>query len=311
MTDTLTGLGSAEAGNPDGGNGEAAKGSDASSAATENRSAEAGNLDWAKAKGWLNEEGALDTGKLAEGYQNLEKRIGTIKAVPDDKATPEQVDEFHRSQGWPGKPEGYEFKLPEGLPENLPYDEGFANTFKQWASDLRLSAKQAQGLHDSWVKQFATDAAAYEQETAAAKVTADKALADSAKAAHEVIVKDWGEAGSESYLKNRDAAVRAARTDPKLAGIEADLKAKGLLTQEGNFTSPAIAHLLAEHGKRMQNDTLIGNGAGGQGGGNPFAKDTFNITEQALLIRSDPAKARALAAAAGMSADRMQAIFGS
>lgn len=42
--------------------------------------------------------------------------------------------------------------------------------------------------------------------------------------------------------------------------------------------------------------------AGGSGGQmkNPFAKETFNLTEQGKMLREDPAQARELAAAAGV-----------
>ncbi len=42
--------------------------------------------------------------------------------------------------------------------------------------------------------------------------------------------------------------------------------------------------------------------AGGGGGGtvNPFAKDTFNLTEQGRLLRENPAQAREMAAAVGV-----------
>ena len=42
---------------------------------------------------------------------------------------------------------------------------------------------------------------------------------------------------------------------------------------------------------------------GGEGGGNknPFAKETFNLTEQGRLLNSNPEQARALAAAAGVT----------
>jgi hypothetical protein len=42
-------------------------------------------------------------------------------------------------------------------------------------------------------------------------------------------------------------------------------------------------------------------GGSSAGGPNPFAKDTFNMTEIGKLIRSDPARAKALAKAAGES----------
>ncbi len=40
-------------------------------------------------------------------------------------------------------------------------------------------------------------------------------------------------------------------------------------------------------------------GGGGGTGKNPFAKDTFNLTEQGRLLRDNPAQAKELAAAAG------------
>lgn len=41
-------------------------------------------------------------------------------------------------------------------------------------------------------------------------------------------------------------------------------------------------------------------GGGGGGTTNPFAKETYNMTEQGKLLRSNPEQARALAAAAGV-----------
>lgn len=300
MTDTLTGLGSADAGNPGGGNGASGNGSTEGAAATGNAGPDAGNnqqtgnLDWAKAKGWVTAEGALDTAKLAEGYQSIEKKLGSMKAVPDEKATPEQWDNFHKSLGWPGDPAKYELARPDGLPETLPYDEGMASKFKEWANAARLTPKQAQALHDGYVKQFADDLAALEQ-TAQTK----------AKAAHETLVKEWGDPKSETYTQNRDAATRALRQVEAFKGLEQEFKDAGLLTKEGFFTSPALANMLASLGKQFQNDTLIGNG-NGSNGGNPFAAgEGRNMTEASRLIKSDPARARTLAAAAGWKAEEI------
>lgn len=293
----LTGVGSAEAGNPAaGGNGAAVEGSAAAAAATESRSAEAGNLDWAKAKGWMNPEGALDTAKLAEGYQSLEKRLGGMVSLPDEKATPEARDEFHKRLGWPGEAKGYEFARPEGLPENVPYDEGMADRFKTWANEAKIPTSVAQSLHDSYVKQFAEDVQAYRAE-----------LDTKAEAAHATLVKEWGAPGSEGYIKNRDAAVRALRSE-KLAGLEDELKTAGLLKQDGTFTSPKLANLLAAAGSQLQNDKLIGTANGA--GGNPFAKGDpdFSSSTQADLIRSDPDKARLLATAAGWHPEAIAAM---
>ncbi len=75
--------------------------------------------------------------------------------------------------------------------------------------------------------------------------------------------------------------------DGKVAGLEEQLKAireaKGFL-----FKNPGSGQ---------------GYDPAGGGGGrtvNPFAKDTFNLTEQGRLLRENPAQAREMAAAAGV-----------
>lgn len=293
----LTGVGSVEAGNPPaGGNGGALEGSDAPAAAAESRSADAGNLDWAKSKGWVTTDGGLDAAKLAEGYQALEKKLGTALSVPDEKATPEARDEFAKRLGWPGEAKGYEFARPADLPQDIPYDEGMVERFKTWANEARLPKAAAQSLHDLYVKQFAEDVAAY---------NADQV--NKAKAAHETLVKEWGKPGTPEYLKQNDAAIRALRSK-QFQGLEDDLKAVGLLTKEGYYTSPRIAALLSAVGASLQNDALIGGGQGGQG--NPFAKGDarYSVDEQVRLIRTDPDTARKLASAAGWPKESIDAI---
>ena len=60
----------------------------------------------------------------------------------------------------------------------------------------------------------------------------------------------------------------------------------------------AMAHLFKQEQKTQYTP------AGGTGGGtvkNPFAKDTFNLTEQGRLLKENPAQAKELAAAAGVT----------
>jgi hypothetical protein len=307
----LAGIGSAEAGNPAGGNDDAGKGSTAEVAATNSTSPEAAakaaapadNLDWAKAKGWVAEDGSVKSDEVLKGYQNLEKAMGSKVSIPDEKSKPEEVEGFYKKLGWPGAPEGYEFTRAEGLPENLPYDETFAGEFKQWANELKLSTTQAQALHDKWVGAFAetfkndVDTFASERMEMAKKASAD-------------LVADWGDPKSETFTQNIDAATRALRSDPKLEGLEAEFKKSGILTSDGRFTSTAIANLLAGYGKQLQNDALIGNNAGGSTNGNPFASGTpaYDISKAREIIKSDPAKARSLASAAGWPQESIDLI---
>lgn len=65
------------------------------------------------------------------------------------------------------------------------------------------------------------------------------------------------------------------------------------------------AFLDSEDGKAFRAAPVNGGGGatgggGGGGGNNPFAKDTMNMTEQARLIKTDPAQAKVLASAAGV-----------
>lgn len=57
----------------------------------------------------------------------------------------------------------------------------------------------------------------------------------------------------------------------------------------------AMAHLF------KQTSGYDPNAGGGGGKTNPFAKDTFNLTEQGRLFRENPAQAKTLAAAAGVT----------
>lgn len=286
MTDQLTGVGSADAGNPAGGNGSEQNGSSSATAATDSRSGETGNLDWAKGKGWVVEDGSVKTEEVFEGYRNLEKKLGSMVSVPGEKATQEEQQRFYKALGVPEKADGYQFKMPENLPKELPYDQAMADRFKSWAHDARLPPSAAQKLHDAYVGQFAEDLKAFEAEQG-----------QKAKAAHEVLVKEWGHPDSEDYAKQKDAAIRALRSDT-FKGLEDELKIAGLLTKDGVYTSPHIAKLLAAVGKAQQNDTFVGLD-GKNIANNPFTKGAFNLTEASIIANQDPARARQLAAAAG------------
>lgn len=60
----------------------------------------------------------------------------------------------------------------------------------------------------------------------------------------------------------------------------------------------SMAHLFKESKKPPYNPA-----GGGKGGGaaNPFAKETYNLTEQGKLLKENPEQARALASAAGVT----------
>lgn len=289
--------GSADAGNPGAGAaGAGTQGSGAGAGAGLNGSADAGNPnDWAKAKGWLNDDGSFKTEELAKGYRSLEEQAGRMVALPDDKAKPEDRDAFFKKLGWPGDPKGFDLKKPEDF--KLPYDEKLRDRWAGKFNDARLTPAQAQLIHDEALKMQQEDVAAFET-----------AINDRAKAAQPVYVKEWGPVGSEGFNKMNQAAQTALK-DPKLAGMEDWMKTNGLLTREGLFTEFWVGHLLAERGKSLLNDRMS-NPAGGVGDmkGNPFQRrladgkenPDFNMTVGAQLKKSDPERARALWVQAGL-----------
>ena len=75
--------------------------------------------------------------------------------------------------------------------------------------------------------------------------------------------------------------------DGKVAGLEEQMKS--IRETKGFLFKPAAS---------SQGYDPAGGGGGGTA--NPFAKDTFNLTEQGRLLRENPAQAREMAAAAGV-----------
>lgn len=281
------------AGNPAAPGGGNANGSGDASGNTKPSPDDTGELNWAKAKGWVNDDGSLKGDDVAKGYQALERQIGSMVKMPDDKAKPEEWDAFHKRMGWPGDPSKYEFK-PDNLPADLPYNQGLAEWFRNTANEERLAGKTAQNIHDKFMgfakQQYEADVAAF-----AAQVTND------AKSAHQTFVKEWGATDTEAYKANQEAARRAVSADPKLAGLVDALKGAGLMTKEGNFANFALGHLLASHGKQFMNDSFVQPNGQGRAEGNPFDKGSpsYNLTEQVRLVKQSPDQARTLIVAAG------------
>lgn len=294
-----TDLGAGDQGNPNTVNGTGANGSGAGASATP--SPETENLEFAKAKGWLGDDGTYKVPDVLKSYQSLEKELGSRVKVPDDKSTPEERDAFAKRLGYTGDVKDYTFAPPADLPKDLPYNADLAKGFSEWAVAERLTPAVAKSLHDRFV---GFQAKAFQDDVAAMAADTEKKSKD----AHQIVVKEWGGEGSAGYSENIEAA-RRAFNDPKLAGFKEHLIATGQLTPKGEFTSFYLAHILANHGKAFVNDTVINpTSYGNAGEANPFAKTladgktpnpAFNLTEAGQLVNQNPDKARRLIQQAG------------
>ena len=252
------------------------------------------SLQDAESRQWVESKGYKDIGTVvsdARFADKLKKEFSDFKAqaltLPGDDAKPEDIDAFFQKLGMPEKAEGYEFKMPEGLPADIPYDADFAKDFKQWARDARLPAKQAQALHDAYVKNFS----AKMQSAAEAQI---KAKAEAEKLAHAELSQAWGAPDSDTHKEKIGFVARALEQ----SGIKDEAVRMGIMDEQGFTAYPKMAQFLALAGER-----LFREGTHHVGGvsftGNPFAKGSENVTQQMVLYRQDPARAQSLISAAG------------
>lgn len=236
------------------------------------------------AKGWKSPADAV------KSYRDLMRDYTETKTKaivpPGDNAKPEDWAAFYGKLGRPESADAYEFKLPEGIPPEFPYDATAASKFKSWAHEAGATPRQAQVLHDNFVKDMA------------GKV-AEMQAANTAKAtqSHEALVKAWGDPESTTYQRNQEFANRAIRQQ---GGSEllSELQSLGALGPNGEVMTPHIAKAFAKIGESLYaEDSLY---SGPTGGPNPFSPKSENLQAQGEIIRNDPERARALIRQAGI-----------
>lgn len=268
-----------------------------------NASGDGSKLDFGKAlaelpednRQWLSKQGfdkAENLSKLARHAHEQEKLIGSSIRVPKDDAPPEERDAFLTKLGRPADAEGYDFEVPDALPESLPYDGERAGEFKAKAYELGLSKKQAAALHDWFVGTAVDDFTNAEGQQA-------EAMAELAVFETKKLEKVWGPLTGETAKANMEFANRFIRETGGEALVEA-LKRRGLIGPNKEILDETIAVSFATAGASLFKEGDVLRGQTGNVLGNPFADgDAYNETEQAKIVRRDPDEARALIAAAG------------
>lgn len=266
-----------------------------SDATAQSGSAEAPVSDWTsglsednrktvEVKGWV-DKGPDD---VISAYRSLESHLGKALVPPKEDASPEDWSKFYAKLGRPEKAEAYELPRPSNIPENLPYDAGTADEFKNWAHEAGLTPRQAAAIHNKYMERWASEYAANE---------ARKDEAGSK--AHEELVQVWGDPNSEKYKRNTSLATRAIE---KLGGdsLLRELKQIGVLDERTNAVlTPRLAVALAAVGNQLyaEDKDLF---RGETTGANPFSDKTRNETEQGRIITENPVRAKALIRQAGI-----------
>ncbi len=159
---------------------------------------------------------------------------------------------------------------------------------KQLESDIKTRDKQLEELKKA-------DPAGLQQKIEELQ-TANK----TAKTEYEAKLKDLQLAGAIKLAvadKAQDVDLVAGLIDKTKLILSADGKITGL-DEQVKTLQESKAFLFKQAAGAGGYDP-----AGGQGGAgvNPFAKETFNLTEQGKLFKTNPAQAKAMAAAAGVT----------
>lgn len=238
------------------------------------------SFDWAGALGndfetfkpVLEGDKITDPKSALSAYATLKQQASSALTVPGENAKPEEWDAFYAKLGRPEKPEAYQLVKPEGFDG---YSDNMASWFKGAAHKAGLNGKQAAAMHDAWVEMVKGQA----QSSATEAANQEKALA-------EEMAKSWGSA--------KDKNIEMAKRGAKAFGFDAEML-DNLETKMGSFKMLAA---FAKIGEAIGEDSLhAGNPSGGTS--NPWGKDTFNLTQQAKIMREDPQLAARLMAQAG------------
>lgn len=241
---------------------------------------------------WLAKRGTKSVEDAIQTAYEQSKLLGNAVRVPGKDAKPEEVEAFYEKLGRPKTADDYDFRPPESLPENLPYDGERAKSFAAVAHKIGLSKAQAAAVHDWAVENAVNDFNGYSAQSAEERTTVAKT--ETAK-----LEKLWGPLDGDAMRVNLGFADKVIR---ELGGDEvlSEFQRVGLIGSEGSvIMSAPIAVMLSKIGSALYKEDGVVRGRPDRIG-NPFAEgDGFNVTAQMKIVREDKDHAMALIAAAG------------
>lgn len=234
-----------------------------------------------------NAKGRTPAEDAVQSHDNPESQPGRSIVPPSPDDPPERWEAFYRAGGRPDHPDGYEFRMPAELPSDFAYEDGLASQFRDWAHGTGLNPRQAQELHDRFVRYQAGLYSEYRDNR-------EQAAGD----AHERLVRRWGSPEGERFRRNVELANRAIRNLGGDALVHA-LKMGNLVNDDGAIANDALAIALARAGEALfAEDTLTGSG---DEQANPWRGDSEHLGLQGQYLRQDPERARAMIRAAGLT----------
>jgi hypothetical protein len=163
------------------------------------------------------------------------KLEGTIKP-PGEGSTQAEKDAYYTALGRPEKPDDYEIKPSDGMPQN----PELLGLFKNWAFELGFSKDQASGLSARWDS--------FMGKMAESQRAADtKALVEG----QEALKKEWG-AAYDANAETVKKAFTAFKSESFNKFLETEVEMGGTKIKIGNH--PAIMAAFLDVGKKMLPD---------------------------------------------------------
>ncbi|MCP4538943.1 MAG: hypothetical protein GY832_17550 [Chloroflexi bacterium] len=237
-----------------------------------------GNRALVESKGWAHPDHAISAYREIEAYQ------GKSVALPGEEASDDDWKSFRQKMGTPETSDAYTFTGAEEA------DETAVNSLKELFHGAELDQHQAEALYKGLSENYQVSQQAAEEQhfehVNQAKTDASKAL-----------TREWGAQEGEVFKRNIEMARRAV-VELGGDGLFDELRSLGAITDDNQVLSPVLAKAFAEVGNQLFAEDGLVDG-GDTVSVNPFAEDTMNLTAQGALVKSDPARARAMIRAAG------------
>jgi hypothetical protein len=189
-------------------------------------------------------------GEVSRDFLKLKEESASMLKKPDENATEEEKTAFYRALGVPEKPDEYEIKRPDGMPEGYTYDEKFEAQFREVALKHKLSKGAVEGVYSDMMKYI------FSEHEAAAKT-----LQEEDKKLETELKTSWG----ADYDSNVQKSERAMAKFGEEEGVK-------LLEEAGLKNHPAIRKLFHRIYEAIDEDVF----ATGSKGDTPKVKRTIS-----------------------------------
>ena len=188
-----------------------------------------------------------DISGLASSYLELEKKLGTMAAIPGEKADKEELESFYRKLGKPEAAQKYTFKQ----------ESEAEKSFAQAAFDAHLSDAQAKAMYDFVVKAGEGQQQQYKE-----------LLKRQAQESDALLKKEYGNL-FEAKMGNYTNALKLFGNDEVFKYME----------ETGVAYNPSFVRMFVKIGEALtESRTALGGSTGGQTGVKEVSKGgTFSF----------------------------------